>query len=258
MNFVNMGHEGESAKDQGCHDKNACQDDSLPMETDNNNLLWAARVLEMVYNDDNLRVPNLKFMGTSPDIDTYTKVKGTEIEGSLRQRGKSRADLWAFAALTAVELGVQYHNSQCDVNDMTAYCGGNPDNDPCAAQLPLPKFKFGRKDCTSQCEEPNSFYGFCTPEKEVHPNPHGNGNSVTSFFRDNFQLTTKESIALMGAHTLGHANERISGFRHYPWATNYGKLMFNNDYFKFMVRPNGWRRARRQGMHKWDNDCDSD
>ena len=222
-----MGKEGKGVRSQECHFRKECTHDSLPRETDNNNLVWAARVLEMVYNDNNLMIP--RFTGTSPEMDKYKGLSGKAIQGSLRERGKSRADLWALAALTAAELGMHYHNSQCDARNMTLFCGGNPDNDPCEAKLPLPKFKYGRKDCTSQCEGPNNFYEFCTNAKESHPDPHGNGNSVTTFFKEEFQLSAKETIALMGAHTLGHSNERISGFRHYPWTSDYGNVMLNND-----------------------------
>ena len=139
---------------------------------------------------------------------------------------------------------------------MTAYCGGNPDGDPCEVQLPVPVFRSGRKDCVEQCTGDDAFYQFCTPAQESHPDPHGNGASVTSFFEKEFQLSKKESIALMGAHTLGHANERISGFRHYPWTSS--KSMLNNDYYKLLSRPNGWRRKRHQSKSKWDNVCQSD
>ena len=33
---------------------------------------------------------------------------------SLKSRGKSRADLWAFASLVAIEEGIQRHNWACD------------------------------------------------------------------------------------------------------------------------------------------------
>ena len=39
--------------------------------------------------------------------------EGTE-SWSLRSRGKSRADLWAFAALLAVEEGIARQNWACD------------------------------------------------------------------------------------------------------------------------------------------------
>ena len=103
LNFHNMGKEGQSVRDTGCHDGHQCAENSLPEgEGDNNNLVWAARVLEMVYNNKNLKVPRLEFRGTSPKIDDYRQLSETNIEGSLQERGKSRADLWALAALTGI------------------------------------------------------------------------------------------------------------------------------------------------------------
>ena len=71
--------------------------------------------------------------------------------------------------------------------------------------------------------------------QEIHPNPSGNGKSVTDFFSTNFGLTDKQSIALMGVHALGHTNERISGFRHYAWAPLTSKKALNNEYYKNMI-----------------------
>ena len=253
-----MGVEGQGQKAQGClfkGTKGTCKMDKTPKETDNNNLLWAARVLELIYNFRALKVP--QFHKSSQD--KYKQLAGKSITGSLRENGKSRADLWAFAGLTAVEVGVKLQNSFCDGNDMTKFCGGNPNGGICEVQLPMPEFKFGRKDCTSACEDPDDFYGFCTPATEAHPDPHGNGESVTSFLNDHFQLEAKESVALMGAHSLGHTNELISGFRHYPWTGFFGKKVLNNDYYKMIADPAGWTRVRREPMWKgiWNNKCRS-
>ena len=248
-----MGKEGEGSPPAGCPEDQSCREDKLPKETDNNNLLWVARVLEMIYNDKNLQVPKFK-RGTAVPAELKS-LEQTKISGSLRDNGKSRADLWAFAGLTALELGLQYHNTICDADDMTKYCGGNPYDDGCEVKLPMPVFQFGRKDCTQACQGADSFYGFCTPATENHPDPHGNGKSVTSYFDKEFGLNAKESIALMGVHTLGHANEVISGFRHYPWTHQIGKTVINNDYYKLMVQPLGWKRLRQQGFGKWNNVC---
>ena len=59
----------------------------------------------------------------------------------------------------------------------------------------------------------------------------------------------------MGVHTLGHANEVISGFRHYAWTHQIGKNVINNDYYKLMVQPFGWKRLRQQGHSKLNNKC---
>ena len=248
-----MGREGEGVKHHGCNRDQTCKEDKLAKETDNNNLLWVARVLEMIYEYDQLELP--LFTKDTPEM--YKDLPRDTITGSLKETGKSRADLWAFAGMTAVELGVQFHNSICDEDNMNNYCGGNPDNEDCAVELPLPTFKFGRKDCIPKCTGFDSFYDFCTQEEESHPDPQGNGTSVTSFFEEEFGLTAKESVALMGAHTLGHPNEQISAFRHYPWTFGFGKRILNNDYYKMLTKKETWRRKRQQTDSKWGNKCQS-
>ena len=63
--------------------------------TDNNGLGMTIDVLEEIY--------------TNPDFP-----KGTpDMEISLAEGGKSRADLWAFAALVAAEWGIERNNHAC-------------------------------------------------------------------------------------------------------------------------------------------------
>ena len=257
MNFANMGKERQGPAHSGCQFEQECKDDSTPHETDNNNLLWVARVLEQIYDDTNLKVPWIK----NPVPDHLKTLRGQAIQGSLRQNGKSRADLWAFAGWTAVEQAINYRNNLCDGEDMAKYCGGTPegfeshcgvdvDQDLPGAQVFHNKvFQFGRKDCAEKCTGPDQEYQFCSPASESHPDPHGNGESVTSFMKENFRLTAKESIALMGAHTMGHANEQISGFRHYTWAgpgQAFGKRKFDNTYYKLLTSETAWRRINHQ------------
>ncbi len=39
---------------------------------------------------------------------------------------------------------------------------------------------------------------------------------VMSFFADEFGFSVNETVALLGAHTLGSANTHNSGFKAYP------------------------------------------
>ena len=71
-----MGKEGDGRPAQGCQADQSCKEDKLPRETDNNNLLWVARVLELIYNDKNLQVPKFK--------------KGTEVPAELKKLEKVR------------------------------------------------------------------------------------------------------------------------------------------------------------------------
>ena len=186
-----------------------------PFKTDNNNLLWTAKVLEEIY--------------MNPSAGSEHN-KALHYNESLFESGKSRADLWAFAGLVALQKSVENNNRQCDP-EKPAPCSNqvNKDSPNCNIDIPVLQFKSGRSDCTPSCSGDND-YPFCTSVAEVHPNPHGNGTDTTQFFENNFNLTPRESVALMGVHTLGHPMEVNSMFRHYGW-TPQGRTEFNNQYF---------------------------
>ena len=63
--------------------------------TDNNGLLFTADALELIYTD-------VDFPKQAPSL-----------EISMKESGKSRADLWAFAALVAVQYGADNNNLAC-------------------------------------------------------------------------------------------------------------------------------------------------
>ena len=65
------------------------------IKTDNNGLLYVADVMEEIY--------------TNPNFPKNTP----ELEVSIKDSGKSRADLWAFAALVAAEFGIHNNNLAC-------------------------------------------------------------------------------------------------------------------------------------------------
>ena len=114
--------------------------------------------------------------------------------------------------------------------------------------MPTPTFKTGRADCIPSCTGADSFYGFCTNADEIHPDPLGNGDSVTQFFKDTFDFTPRESVAILGAHSFGHAHEQISQFRHYPWTKGFRETL-NNNFYKQMAEP-GMYRALKNAKFK--------
>merc|ERR1711971_1441418 len=63
------------------------------------------------------------------------------------------------------------------------------------------------------------------------------------FFNEEFGFTEAESVALLGAHTLGRAMTGMSGFGGQPsgsWIDG-GEERFNNKYFKIRVNSSlGW------------------
>ena len=92
--------------------------------------------------------------------------------------------------------------------------------------MPRPiKFQSGRKDCVDFGERP-----FIATKHESHPNSVGNGQQTVDFFVKNFGFNGRETVAIMGTHTLGQPNVENSLFR-YKWVAK-GEALFNNDYYK--------------------------
>ena len=86
--------------------------------TDNNGLEYTVEVLEGIYTD-----PTFPF-NLAPTLNV-----------SLRDSGKSRADLWAYATILAVEYGVLTNNIQCDDP------ANNDPSEQCHHQQGLPECK---------------------------------------------------------------------------------------------------------------------
>ena len=69
-------------------------------ETDNRGLDVVAKSLEYLY--------------TTTDMPAkHSKVGAPALNVSLQASGKSRADLWAFAAMVAVKFGIDNNNKAC-------------------------------------------------------------------------------------------------------------------------------------------------
>ena len=148
---------------------------------------------------------------------------------SLRDSGKSRADLWAFASIVAVEFTTETNNMVCDGtfnNNPVKQCSYKIINgNKCRVDFPRRiKFQTGRKDCTETGAEP-----YITTKAESHPNVVGNGKDTIEFFQDSFGFDGRETVAIMGAHTIGRFNFKNSKFR-YTW-TGMSRVSFNNDYY---------------------------
>ena len=55
---------------------------------------------------------------------------------------------------------------------------------------------------------------------------------TADFFEKDFGFTGRETVAIMGAHTMGRLHYSISLFR-YLWTTR-GRASFNNHYYKYV------------------------
>ena len=203
----------------------------------NNNLLWVAQVLEAVYKNP-----------------TFGPDKIEHFETSLFDRGMSRADLWAFAGIVALETGIKKNNNYCGQPINIEGCNADKKIDCSITSIDEnieSTFKTGRSDCNPTdsevaCDAPNDKYAFCTKKSEVKPNPHQNGTTTAEFFKDNFNLTPKEAVTLMGAHTFGSPKERSSGFRKYGWTAS-GHQTFNSAYYQNIIRDQGYKLDQRGG-----------
>ena len=63
-------------------------------------------------------------------------------------------------------------------------------------QEPFNNFRYGRKDCVSSNHTYKAF------KKEVQPDPNAAGVTTQNFFKENFNFNPRETVAIMGAHTL--------------------------------------------------------
>jgi len=184
--------------------------------TNNNGLAKIVDTLEKIYTDS-----------------TYPR-GAPALSASLQDSNKSRADLWSYAAIVAVEYGIETNNVACtDHTDPRVpgktcmhqegkeTCYVNPDRNL--------NFEYGRADCVSQ----NSIQPYITTQAESHPSAIGNGRSTIDFFKKDFGFNGRETAAIFGAHTFGKLTITESLFP-YIW-TSSNKHAFNNDYYKNIV-----------------------
>jgi len=167
------------------------------------------------------------------------------MELSLQQSGKSRADLWAFAATVAVEQGIELNNAACEspaALHVWPYHQCHPREGMSDCKVSPPRslsFKTGRRDCiaTGSFDQGNP-HSFKTAKTELHPNPSTNGHGTVRWFKENFGFSGRETVAIMGAHNLGRFHVIHSLFR-YTWKTMSAKL-FNNGYHRNLAKRQDW------------------
>ena len=75
---------------------------------------------------------------------------------SLKSRGKSRADLWAFGSLLAIEVGIERHNYACKGDRKAPYKG----------PLQCVQFEGEPGECMQECGCMSACMGECMPMGE--------------------------------------------------------------------------------------------
>ena len=115
----------------------------------------------------------------------------------------SRADFWAFAANQAII------HTRKEVNDN--------------ATLPnIPNY-FGRIDCSTSPDLNNTI----TEHKEF-PSAISGWSDTFNWMNTQFNVNIDETVALLGAHTIGRLHPEDSGFGG-PWVPSWGE--FNTEYY---------------------------
>lgn len=135
--------------------------------------------------------------------------------------GLSRSDIWALAALMAADLS-QSSSSRVD----------------------FPFSWIGRKDCenvNSVCFDKDKQQQACSPTRGPHrqmPSEELTTAQLLHFFSSEFGFNASETVALMGAHTLGSAHRGISGYNGpLGWVPN--NLVLSNSYYQNLVGGSG-------------------
>ena len=146
----------------------------------------------------------------------------TLYDSQFNDSGMSRADFYALAGVVAVRVASD--QQQCST------LGLPPD---CTKPVPDMSIVYGRKDCATS---PNSIgdFGF--------PDAHGDLDHVMEVFRDGVGMTERQVVALLGAHTVGMAMPKNSGFQG-PWTSPTDS--FDNAFFRTLVaNASGWHQSR--------------
>ena len=197
--------------------------------TSNNKLQLSARSLELIY--------------TLTDWPPGAKGLPT----SLKESGKSRADLWQFAGNIGLERAINITNENCHLGMLNF---GNPERqlsaiegrDKCEMKLnrPIP-FRSGRIDCIPDESSKWSPYPFEATKKEKHSNTYGTGIQVLKDLKQDFNLTARETISLMALHGTTTFTKNFEESTKYKWIGGNKKGSFSNMYHKILNGKTFWR-----------------
>merc|ERR1719204_1313836 len=168
---------------------------------------------------------------------------------SLKDSGKSRADLWQLAGNVGLEEAIKESNEHGNINNtpvenMERFLCAMGGKEGCLTKLnrPIP-FRTGRRDCIPDPDKKSTPYDFEATEEEVHSNPQGCGIREGKNLKKDFNLTARETLAVFATHGLNYKSalaltegiqyKWIGGSVHNHW--NPTKGTFSNMYFKILA-----------------------
>ena len=129
--------------------------------------------------------------------------------------GISRADFYALAGIVAVRHAADQQS--CSELGLSTNC---------TKPVPTMFIRYGRKDCPTS---PN------TTRIIKFPKAHGNLSVILDLFQVQINMTMRQAVAIIGAHSLGDAGRDRSGFLG-PWTTPTNR--FDNAFFRRLRNPN--------------------
>ena len=167
------------------------------------------------------------------DFPDMTGFYDKSLPDSPKNLGISRADLWAFTGLVALDEYMMHSKTVCNHLNYNMTCGD--ESTPCYTKLPWSYtrlFKYGRSDC-QPADHATEKQGYLASQVEAHPHLGFNGEMTVNYFKDKFKMNGKQALALMGVHTVGRFNP-LTSKNDYSWVRDFSERprLFNNEYFK--------------------------
>lgn len=155
----------------------------------------------------------------------------------------SRADFWTIASYVAITKGIRSANIRDGCTFREAYC-----------LYDVPDFEgeseWGRVDCNAE--------DYTTTDEHTFPDANFASEESTTYFNETFGLNEQETVALLGAHTLGGAAPTASGYAG-TWVE--GEIsVVNEKFFDLMLNDTvEWTNREVRNSGKWQFDgADSD
>ena len=147
----------------------------------NDGLQFTAAVLEKLYIEADF--PEHKILN-NPDF---------KLDASPKDLGISRADLWAFAGLVALDEFQQKTKAYCDVDAVGKTCDQAVCYKPFEAAKFASMFSTGRSDCDPK-KDVTAKQKYLSSKIEAHPNKNGAGQDTVNYFAILNSLCKTKSI----------------------------------------------------------------